>query len=104
MAAPAQMKDFCEASVLLPTRDSLLRQDLDFAVAQDLMPTYADQVTTIEPRDVADVTTATFAEVNLALANELETCFLSGRSTRATLEALAEQVDASASLNRQDAS
>ncbi|ROR93050.1 ABC transporter substrate-binding protein [Nocardioides aurantiacus] len=104
MAAPAQMKDFCEASVLLPTRDSLLSQELDFAVAADLMPVYADQVTTIEPRDVADVTTATFAEVNLSLANELETCFLSGRGTADTLQALAEQVDESAYLNRQDAS
>ena len=104
MAAPAQMKDFCEASVLLPTRDSLLSQELDFAVAADLMPVYADQVTTIEPRDVADVTTATFAEVNLSLANELETCFLSGRGTADTLTALAEQVDASAYLNRQEAS
>ena len=102
MAAPAQMKDFCEAAVLLPTRSSLLGGRLDFAVAADLMPTYADQVTTIESRDVADVTTATFAEINLALANELEETFLSGRSTSATLGALAEQVDETATLNRRD--
>ncbi len=102
MAAPEQMKDFCAASVLLPTRDSLLDTEIDFAVSADLMPVYADQVTTIEPRDVADVTTATFAEVNLSLANELESCFLSGRGTADTLQALTEQVDESASLNRQD--
>ena len=57
------------------------------------MPVFADQVTTIEARDVADVTTATFAEVNLALANELEQCFLGGRSVEDTLAALDEQVE-----------
>lgn len=102
MGEPDQMKDFCEASVLLPTRTSLLDQQLDFAVAADLMPVYADQVTTIEDRDVADVTTATFAEVNLSLANELEQCFLGGRSVEDTLAALDEQVSESAALNVED--
>ncbi|MDE9364788.1 sugar ABC transporter substrate-binding protein [Luteipulveratus sp. YIM 133132] len=99
LGAPAQMRDFCQASVLLPTRSSLLAQRLDFAVADDLMPVYAQQVRTIGERDVADVTTATFAEVNLALANELEQCFLGGRSTGATLSALADAVDQPAGLN-----
>ena len=101
MGEPDQMRDFCEAAVLLPTRTSLLDQGLDFAVGSDLMPVYADQVTTIEDRDVADVTTATFAEVNLALANELEQCFLGGRSVEETLRALDDQVDESAALNSQ---
>lgn len=102
MGEAAQMKDFCEASVLLPTRTSLLDQQLDFAVAGDLMGVYTDQVGTIEDRDVADVTTATFAEVNLALANELEQCFLGGRSVDDTLQALDEQVGESATLNVED--
>ena len=102
MAAPTQMRDFCAAATLLPTRRSLLERRLDFADSPELMPVYADQVTTIQSRDVADVTTASFAEINLALANELEESFLSGRSSRKTLGALAEQVDESASLNRQD--
>jgi multiple sugar transport system substrate-binding protein len=102
MGEATQMKDFCEASVLLPTRSSLLEQDLEFAVAGDLMGVYTDQVGTIEDRDVADVTTATFAEVNLALANELEQCFLGGRSVDDTLAALSEQVEESAALNVED--
>ena len=104
MGEPDQMRDFCEAAVLLPTRTSLLDQRLDFAVAGDLMPVFADQVATIEARDVADVTTATFAEVNLALANELEQTFLGGRSVEDTLAALDEQADASAALNVEDLS
>ena len=99
MAAPEQMRDFCEASVLLPTRTSLLEQRLDFAVGADLMPVFADEVDTIEPRDVADVTTPTFAEVNSALSNELETCFLSGRGVGSTLAALSDQIDEAAALN-----
>ncbi|WP_083968221.1 ABC transporter substrate-binding protein [Janibacter melonis] len=102
LGAPAQMRDFCAASVLLPTRESLRDQDLDFAVSPDLMPVYTDQITTIEQRDVADVTTPTFAEVNLSLANELEACFLEGRGTEETLRSLGEQVDAAATLNRRD--
>ncbi|GAA5108422.1 hypothetical protein GCM10023339_07390 [Alloalcanivorax gelatiniphagus] len=99
MGEAEQMLDFCAASVLLPTRTSLLDRRIDFAVAADLMPVYTDQVGTIEDRDVADVTTATFAEVNLALANELEQTFLGGRSVEETLAALDEQVTDSAALN-----
>jgi multiple sugar transport system substrate-binding protein len=85
--------------VLLPTRDSLIEQGLDFALRPDLMPVYTDMITTIEDRDVADVTTPTFAEVNVDLANELEQSFLNGRSTEDTLATLADQVTASAYLN-----
>lgn len=100
LASPEAMGDFCSASVLLPTRTSLVEKGLDFALGQDLMPVYANQVKTIEDRDVADVTTPTFAEVNVDLANELEESFLGGRSTSKTLQRLADQVTAGASLNR----
>lgn len=99
LASPDAMRQFCEASVLLPTRESLASQDLDFVVGGNLMGVYADQVATIEDRDVEDVTTPTFAEVNVDLANELEECFLGGRSTDDTLRAIAEKVTASAALN-----
>lgn len=100
LASPESMADFCSTSVLLPTRASLVEQGLDFALGQELMPVYADQIKTIEGRDVEDVTTPTFAEVNVDLANELEESFLGGRSTRETLQRLAEQVTAGAALNR----
>ncbi|GAA1908680.1 sugar ABC transporter substrate-binding protein [Nocardioides lentus] len=99
MADARQMADFCAEAVLLPTRDSVLATGLDFALGADLMPVYADQITTITDRDVADVTTPTFAEVNTALGNELEQCFLGGASVSDTLGAVAEQVDATAALN-----
>ena len=93
------MQQFCEASVLLPTRDSIAAEDLDFSVGGDLMGVYIDQITTIEDRDVADVTTPTFAEVNVDLANELESCFLGDSSTEETLRAISDKIDASAVLN-----
>jgi multiple sugar transport system substrate-binding protein len=100
LASPESMGDFCSASVLLPTRTSLVERGLDFALGKDLMPVYAEQIRTIEARDVADVTTPTFAEVNVDLANELEETFLGGRSTDDTLQRLSEQVTAGAALNR----
>ncbi|WP_170219342.1 ABC transporter substrate-binding protein [Nocardioides litoris] len=99
LGSPDAMAEFCAESVLLPTRESLADRRLDFSVGGDLMPVYADQITTIEDRDVADVTTPTFAETNVDLANELEQTFLGGRATDATLRALAEKVDAAAALN-----
>jgi multiple sugar transport system substrate-binding protein len=99
LASREAMAEFCSEAVLLPTRDSLIEQGLDFALRPDLMPVYTDMITTIEDRDVADVTTPTFAEVNVDLANELEQSFLNGRSTEDTLATLADQVTASAYLN-----
>lgn len=99
LASPDAMATFCAESVLLPTRESLAERGLDFALAGDLMPVYADQITTIEDRDVADVTTPTFGEVLIDLANELEESFLGDRSTADTLAALADQVTATARLN-----
>jgi len=99
-ASPEQMADFCSAAVVLPTRVSVLEQGLDYAISPQLMPVYEDQITTIEDRDVADVTTPTFAEVNNDLANQLESCFLGGAAVGSTLATLADQVDESAALNR----
>lgn len=99
LASPEAMRQFCEECVLLPTRDSLVGQELDFAVGADLMPVYVDQITTIDDRDVADVTTPTFAEVLVDLANELEESFLGGRPTDETLARLDELVTASGALN-----
>jgi multiple sugar transport system substrate-binding protein len=99
MSDPAQMADFCAAATLLPTRSSIDAGQLEFASGAELMPVYAEQITTIEQRDVADVTTPTFTEVLNDLANELESCFLGGRSSEETLRVLAERIDETASLN-----
>jgi multiple sugar transport system substrate-binding protein len=98
MAGRDQMAAFCAEAVLLPTRQSLVEQGLDFAVRPDLMPVFVEQATTLTAGDIAQVTTPTFAETNLALQNELEECFVSGRSVDDTLTALAESIDETASL------
>jgi multiple sugar transport system substrate-binding protein len=98
MAGREQMAAFCSEAVLLPTRQSLVEQGLDFAVRPDLMPVFVEQATTLAEGDIAQVTTPTFAETNLALQNELEECFVGGRSVDDTLAALAEAIDETASL------
>lgn len=98
MAGRDQMAAFCAEAVLLPTRQSLVEEGLDFAVRPDLMPVYLGQATTFTEEDIAQVTTPTFAEVNLALQNELEETLAGGRSVDDTLAALAEAVDETTSL------
>ena len=98
MAGRDQMARFCADAVLLPTRQSLVEQGLEFAIRPDLMPVFLDQATTFTEEDIAQVTTPTFAEVNLALQNELEETFAGGRSVEDTLAALAEAIDETVGL------
>ncbi|QIG41780.1 sugar ABC transporter substrate-binding protein [Nocardioides anomalus] len=98
MAGRDQMAAFCAEAVLLPTRQSLIEQGLEFAVRPDLMPVFLDQATTLTEEDIAQVTTPTFAEINLALQNELEETFVGGRSIDDTLSALADAVAETTSL------
>jgi multiple sugar transport system substrate-binding protein len=98
MAGRDQMAAFCAGAVLLPTRQSLIEQGLEFAVRPDLMPVFLDQATTLTEEDIAQVTTPTFAEINLALQNELEETFVGGRSPDDTLKALADAVAETTSL------
>jgi multiple sugar transport system substrate-binding protein len=93
MAGQEQMAAFCSQAVLLPTRQSLIDQGLDFAVRPDLMPVFVEQATTLTEGDIAQVTTPTFAETNLALQNELEECFRGGRSVEDTLSAISGDID-----------
>ena len=99
MAGRDQMAAFCSEAVLLPTRQSLVDQGLDFAIRPDLMPVFVQQATTLTEEDIAQVTTPTFAETNLALQNELEECFRGGRSIDDTLTALAGSIDETAGAN-----
>jgi multiple sugar transport system substrate-binding protein len=96
MMEPANMQSFCEEATELPTRQSLVGADLDFAVRPDLMPTFVEQATTLTPDDVAQVTVPFAADVNTILRNELALCFSDGQSVDETLEKIADQLETAA--------
>ena len=97
MVEPKNMRLFCEKSLELPTRRSLVDEKLDFAVRPDLMPVYVDQSTTLTTEDVAQVTVPYFGQVNTLLQNQLELAFRGRQSTDETLQKIADGITEAAS-------
>ncbi|MDO4917979.1 sugar ABC transporter substrate-binding protein [Kocuria sp.] len=93
MMAAENQRAFCEQTVELPTRRSLTQHPLEFAVRPDLAPVFTDQATTIAPQDAAQVTVPGFNQINVELQEQLEQCFVGGRSVADTLSRLAHRVD-----------
>lgn len=93
MMEPENQKSFCEESIELPTRQSLADADLDFAVRPDLAPVFAAQATTLTPEDVAQVTVPGFGQINTALQDQLEQCFVGGRSVEDTVSGISDRID-----------
>jgi len=96
MVEPKNMRLFCEKSLELPTRQSLVSEKLDFAVRPDLMPVYVDQTTTLTADDVAQVTVPWFGQVNTLLQDQLELAFRGQQSPDKTLSAIAAGVTSAA--------
>jgi multiple sugar transport system substrate-binding protein len=92
MDAP-NVQAFCEEAVELPTLQSLVDADLDFATRPDLMKYFVEQATTMTPEDVAQVAQPAAGEMNTVLMNELEQCFISGQSVDDTLQKIADGVE-----------
>jgi multiple sugar transport system substrate-binding protein len=97
MVEPDNMSAFCAEAVELPTLQSLVDEKLDYATRPDLMPLFAQQATTMTADDVAQVTVPWFAQINAALLEQLEACFVSGQSVDDTLNNLADAVTKAAS-------
>lgn len=96
MVEPKNMRLFCEKSLELPTRQSLVSEKLDFAVRPDLMPVYIDQTTTLTADDVAQVTVPWFGQVNTLLQDQLELAFRGQQSPDKTLSAIAAGITSAA--------
>lgn len=94
MMEPENQRSFCEEAIELPTRRSLVGADLDFAVRPDLAPVFVAQATTLIPEDVAQVTAPDFGQINTALQDQLELCFVGGQSVEDTIAALTDRIDA----------
>jgi multiple sugar transport system substrate-binding protein len=86
------MRTYCQATNELPTLKSLTSAQLDFDIRPDLMAPFVLQAKTLAPDQVRQVTVPQFADLNLALQNELEKAFLGGRSAADTTAALAAAV------------
>jgi multiple sugar transport system substrate-binding protein len=89
------MKYFCEQSVELPTLKSLASAKLDYAFRPDVLAICAQQATTVNDTIIKECTVAGFAEINVALQDELESAFRAsgGQSTATTLKNLAAKVN-----------
>jgi multiple sugar transport system substrate-binding protein len=96
MVKPENMRLFCEKSLELPTRRSLVADELDFATRPDLMPVYVDQATTLTPEDVAQVTVPYFGRVNTLLQDQLELAFRGRQTTEKTLSTISDGITAAA--------
>jgi multiple sugar transport system substrate-binding protein len=93
---PENMRLFCEKSLELPTRRSLVADELDFATRPDLMPVYVDQATTISAADVEQVTVPYFGQVNTLLQDQLELAFRGRQTTEKTLSTISDGITAAA--------
>ena len=85
------MKRFCEATNLLPTRNDLVEQKLDYEIRPDIMPVFVDQSTTITPAYTRAVTVPDFTQVNNAFVDQLESFIVGDQSPEATLGNIAQE-------------
>ncbi len=91
LADAANMKSFCEATTVLPTRTDVT--DLTYATRPDLMPVFVQQATTIPKGLVTASTSTTFSQINAALQQQLEGCFSGSTSVPDTLSALQAAIE-----------
>jgi ABC-type glycerol-3-phosphate transport system substrate-binding protein len=85
------MKRFCEATNLLPTRTDLAEQKLDYKIRPDIMPVFVDQSTTITPAYTRAVTVPNFTQVNNTFVDQLESFIIGDQSPDATLSSIAQE-------------
>jgi ABC-type glycerol-3-phosphate transport system substrate-binding protein len=85
------MKRFCEATNLLPTRTDLAEQKLDYKIRPDIMPVFVGQSTTITPAYTRAVTVPDFTQVNNTFVDQLESFIIGDQSPDATLSSIAQE-------------
>lgn len=93
MMEAENQKAFCEETIELPTRRSLAEGKLELSVRPDLAPVFTEQATTLKPEDVAQVTVPGFSRINTELQEQLERCFVGGRSVDDTLKGITDRVN-----------
>lgn len=89
-----QMAYFCEQTTVLPVRNDLVEEELDFAVRPDLMPVFQQQATTFPDDLVATTVSPAFAGINQALIDNMDTYLGDpGSSTDDVVQALSADIE-----------
>ncbi|OZE42254.1 MULTISPECIES: ABC transporter substrate-binding protein [unclassified Rhodococcus (in: high G+C Gram-positive bacteria)] len=83
-----QMRNFCRAASLLPTRTDLLNSDLEFDIRSELAPIFAAQATTVQPQDAAQVASPSMSAIIPVLKEQLDLAFAGSQDAAATVSAL----------------
>ena len=80
-----QMRDFCAAASLLPTRQDLIQSGIDFAVRPELSPVFVGQASAVQASDSSQVASPSMSKIITVLKDQLEQAFVGGQSTADTL-------------------
>lgn len=92
MVEADNMSAFCAATNELPTRVDIDPASIDFAVRPDVMPVFVEQAATIQPSDVAQLTSPYLASIAVSMQDQLEAAFVNGQSTADTLANLTSAI------------
>jgi multiple sugar transport system substrate-binding protein len=88
LTRPDQMRTFCEATLFLPTRRSLLEEGIDAGVHSEALALFAAQSLDFELEWASEQSTEAFAAIDHALVRQLELAMLGLLSAEESLEAL----------------
>ncbi len=86
------MEAFCSASSLLPTRQDLVADGIDFEVRGELSPVFLGQTATVQPQDAAQIASRSMVAITTVFSDQLEQAFVGGRSTDETITALTDGI------------
>ena len=86
MTQADSMRDFCAGASLLPTRPDLVRSGIDFTVRPELSPVFIGQASSVQAKDSGQVASPSMSKINTVLKDQLESAFVGGQSTDATVK------------------
>lgn len=86
------MRQFCEGASLLPTRQDLVTNGIEFVVRPELSPIFLDQAGAVLPEDSGQVASPNMSAIITVLQDELENAFVGEQETAQTLAALADGI------------
>jgi multiple sugar transport system substrate-binding protein len=93
-----QMRGFCEASSLLPTRADLVEDGIEFAVRPDLSEVFLGQAAVVQPQDAAQVASPDMAAIITVLKEQLEATFVGGQDVETTIAAMSDGIAAATGM------
>lgn len=89
MTSENPMRDFCQTSSLLPTRQDLVDGGIEFEIRPELSEVFVGQAGKVRPQDSGQVASPSMSAILTVLKDNLENAFVGGVSTDDTIAALA---------------